>query len=896
MKTRSRKIPNNNKKVIHLLAKESLKHNKSRNIILTMTVALSILVLCIIFSIAFGKIEAEYLQSARSNGTVASTYLERGTTKQYAAIRKLNYIEAVGKQKMPGSLYKDNQYVAEIEALDKTAWETMTVPAYTHIQGKYPQKEGEVMLSIRGLKAMGILKPKLGMKLPLTVELSESGEKKQQVFSLCGWYTDYMDPATSSPIGYVSEAQLKEWGMSLNQPDYLMIMQNRLIDEYGIEDRLYKDISMVDQAQQFLGGNDYIYSIMNDFTGGYRMAAFCALLILVSLFFLIQNIFGISIQKEIRQNGLLDVLGTTQRQIRQIYYRQIWVNLLLGTMIGVIGSVAVVLWVVPHILGNLYLYNFGKSSELMVFRPEVFVVAIVFTMFVTLLAAFWPIRKAVNLTPLESLHYVGTTKKFRQKKKLTKKQRTRKRKISAELLFMAWENLLRYRKRFLLTILSLFLGITTALGCVVLTKGTDITNEIEARSDFVVSGNTPLYGDSSYKHYYDEFSPISEKTKEKLLSVSGVKKDSVKMITGAYMVMDDREPYMEPFLKAKQTETYDTKTASESTQPQAVNLATVQIVSDDDIKELQQYVQKNNLKVDIDGLKNGTGIVFLHYHMLSPSLIKEADQLVGQSVTFWKLPSQTDPLLSIKTKDSEINLEDFDYKQTEKMNISGYLDTKAKGFPTLRKTWFGPGVPYFLVSEKGFSKLQTKEKTFLIEYDVDKEREPSAKAAILKMIQEENRRDENLGLYVLIKSDELADAQSYIMTNRIITGAISMVLIVMGLINYFNVMITGMITRQRELAVMESVGMTGKQIKRMLIAESSIYCAIVVFFVLTLGSGILKLLYFYMDQKIAYFKFFYPWQVIIVMFMILLLLCIAVPLHWYGRMEKQSLTQRIALF
>ncbi|MDO4168859.1 MAG: ABC transporter permease [Lachnospiraceae bacterium] len=892
MKIRKRKISNNNKMVICLLAKESFKHNRGRNIILTMTTALSIMVLCTIFSLAFGKIEAEYFQSARSNGTVATTFLERGTMEQYEEIRMLKYIEAVGRKKIAGSFFQDNQYVAEMEVLDETAWKTMTVPAYTHIQGKYPQKTGEMMLSVRGLEEMGIQNPKIGMELSLKTALSETKVKKSQVFSLCGWYTDYVDPAQSPPIGYVSEEQLEEWEMSLDQPDFLMIMQNRMIDEDSMEEQLYQDIPMVDQAQQFLVGNDYFYSIMNDFTGGYRMAAFCAVFILVSVFFLIQNIFGISIQKEIRQNGLLDVLGTTQRQIRQIYYRQIWMNLFWGTLIGILASVMIVLWIVPHILGNLYLYHYGKSAELMVFQPQILIAAIIFTMLVTLLAAFWPIHKAVALTPLEALHYIGTTKKSRRKKRVAKKQRTKRRMVSVELLFMAWENLLRYRNRFLLTIFSIFLGITTALGSVVITKGTDITNKIEARSDFVISGKSLFYGDSTDQYDYDEFSPISEKTKEKLLSVPGVKKDSIKMVTGAYMIVDDREAYMEPILKANQIETYSIKTTSEDTQPQVVNLATVQIVSDSYIKELEQYVKKYNLKIDMDSLKNGSGVIFLHYHQLSPTLVKEANQLVGQPVTFWNLPAQS-KLQLIETKDGKHILDHFHYEKMRQMKISGYLDMKAKEFPTLKKTAFGSGIPYFFISAKGFSKLQTKEKIFNMEFDVEKERESSAKAAILKILQENNRQKKGLGMNVQVKSDELSDKQSFIMANRIITGAISMVLILMGLINYFNVIITGMFARQRELAVMESVGMTGKQIKRMLIAESGIYFAIVAGLVLTVGSGILKLLHFYMDSKIAYFKFVYPWQVMIVMFVILLLLCIGVPLYWYGRIEKQSLTQRI---
>ena len=40
-----------------------------------------------------------------------------------------------------------------------------------------------------------------------------------------------------------------------------------------------------------------------------------------------------------------------------------------------------------------------------------------------------------------------------------------------EILFMAWQNLARYRGRFVLTVLSLFLGAEAFLGAVVITDG-----------------------------------------------------------------------------------------------------------------------------------------------------------------------------------------------------------------------------------------------------------------------------------------------------------------------------------------------------------------------------------------------------------------------------------------
>ena len=44
---------------------------------------------------------------------------------------------------------------------------------------------------------------------------------------------------------------------------------------------------------------------------------------------------------------------------------------------------------------------------------------------------------------------------------------------------------------------------------------------------------------------------------------------------------------------------------------------TVQIVSENELKALKTYVEKNKLKVDMDSLENGTGVMIIHDHKLS---------------------------------------------------------------------------------------------------------------------------------------------------------------------------------------------------------------------------------------------------------------------------------------
>lgn len=54
-------------------------------------------------------------------------------------------------------------------------------------------------------------------------------------------------------------------------------------------------------------------------------------------------------------------------------------------------------------------------------------------------------------------------------------------------------------------------------------------------------------------------------------------------------------------------------------------------------------------------------------------------------------------------------------------------------------------------------------------------------------------------------------------------GALSFIVGLVGILNFFNAVLTGIIARQRELAVLQSIGMTGRQLRTMLIREGLLY-------------------------------------------------------------------------
>ncbi len=195
------------------------------------------------------------------------------------------------------------------------------------------------------------------------------------------------------------------------------------------------------------------------------------------------------------------------------------------------------------------------------FRPELFGASVLFTVVAVSAAAAVTIYQAARLTPLEALHYTGVREAKTGKERLKRQAHWRYKKRVLipyriwkssrwQVFCMAWKNLFRYKKRCFLTIVALFLGVVTALGAVVLTKGTDMTHAIEKGADFTISGNMlgqlteEMIAQSDPKGgilmttQRDEFTPITQETKERLLSVQGVQKENTVLVKGAYIYLD----------------------------------------------------------------------------------------------------------------------------------------------------------------------------------------------------------------------------------------------------------------------------------------------------------------------------------------------------------------------
>ena len=882
-------IPNNNKDIIRFLAKNFAGTKKIRNTILFCSVVIGIVAITMVFGISVGKIQAEEIRLTRENGTASSGRIEDGTEEQYAKLKQLDYIKQVGKSIFVGEatdISEDNaKTICNVVWADSESWNNFLKPAYTNVIGSYPQKKDEILLSERALKKLGISEPDQGMEINLDVYKGVF-EHSKETFKLCGWYTD---SGNELATGYISHDKINE--LNLEKGSYtLLFSQSNHLSRSKIEEKLYQTLPMKSAEQKIYVSDTAQYTAVSKLSGGYELVILGTLGILCGIYFLVRNVLWISMSEDIQNLGLLHTIGATERQITKIYRKQMRSLMLKGSVLGSLLSVVILVLMIPEILGVHFYQEMGGNTILSFFRPWILLLSVVFVNGILWMASEEIIRKITKLSCIESATYDGN---MGDRKEKHPGKLVLKRSEAGEMFYIAWENITRYKVRFIITSLSIFLGVLSFILMNVLTNGCDYKYLLEKRPDFLLAGEFSEFGKSQgcgeeyktreidvdplltqgdgvellYDNDYDEFAPISQELEKKLHKIDGIDWENSNLIEGAYVTTAISKKGIRPYDEGLSNLTDDNMV-------EGFSWDTVQVIDENQILSLKKYVQDNQLNIDMESLEEGNGVLIIHDHMLTPEQQKLADEAIGEPVYFKTLISREDAIrrkeLSNFKSEEEQEKDEFPQKESETFTLCGYLDRQSDNFPEIHQSWHGEGSLYYFISEKGFQKIPTEKKILTMELTADPKKEPYVKTQINELISEENKKRSEMtevsmdegtgeaGVFVICKSDLMQQKETYMRGNRILLGAVSIILFIAGLTNYCNVVFTGMYARRKEFDIMKSIGMTDKQMKLMFFGEGGYYFMCVMGMLLTAGMATLVGVKIYMENKLSYFTFHWP--------------------------------------
>lgn len=421
--------------VLHKVTLQSLKQNRTRTIVTILGILLSTAMLCAVTtfttSIQQYLLDREVYSSGSWHvGQLDLTYQKYQQLAQATDVETSVFTQHLGYAKAPDSLnaYKPYFYVL---GLPDTGTDLLSI----HLsQGRLPTSPDEIVLPQHFLDACG-RSYQVGDVLTLSV-----GQRMSEGFAL----------GQNNPYSFDVEETLEEtqshtytvvgicqrWGLeNYSAPGYTVftgaapsLAGDEICDVY---------LSLTDPSQTYTFQNNHnlektnsrvlLYSGISRYAPFYatlyRLAAIFIVIIIAASVILIYNAFAISVSERTRQFGLLSSLGATKRQLRRMVRFEALVLSAIGVPLGILSGIAgigITLSLVSHLFLNDYLL---VPIALRVSWPGV-LIAMVLGVVTVLLSAWIPSRRATKVSAMEAIRQsqdIHGTKKLVRPSLLTRK-------------------------------------------------------------------------------------------------------------------------------------------------------------------------------------------------------------------------------------------------------------------------------------------------------------------------------------------------------------------------------------------------------------------------------------------------------------------------------------------
>lgn len=871
-----------------MLVKGLYNRAHSRNIILILTISVVMAFLCTSLGLSYGKTNAEMIKQIRKNGTTTVAWLENGTEGQAKVLTKLPYVRRIGYEKIAGILVEGNKTVGSCVYADQQTYIDFIRPVYGTVYGKYPQNSNEIMLSTRSLKELAIQNPIIGMRIDLELQWYglQGADSCIRSYILTGYFEDYTE-STKLPRVFVSKKLLTENDIQLYPQRILIDIKNQYLKGEQIERLLYEDMFLPKEEQYFEVVDIQPYRSMENLFGGYGIVLMTCGMILIILFFCIYNVMFISLRKDIDDYRLLKIVGVTNTQIMYLFLYQgikiAFVGICWG---GMIGSFSIFIGI-PYLLHKMYIDDFGTMKDINVSHPAIWGVAALLSLTVAILAILFLVR---NLNATLNNNEPSSRSAILQERKYIKW------KMSAPL-YLALHNLFRSKRKMYTTLITLVLGCEVAVCTSVILRGVDNINEIEKMPDFTIGLTKDAITDFPYATIQKvkeetilDYSLFKESDVSYIAQVADIMEKDIEKDYGCFARIDDvkESDYFSLPRKERPSRSgngfepiYNTNYALwDGTGAGYRGVGMVQVLSNDQMEQLGEYVTKKDINLDISKVERKNGTIIVHDNVLS-----QKGEILAQNIT--GTPLYLYPVYVLYELDDT-------YVEKGQLINCGYLNGSDELFP-IKRNWKEKDILYFMISEQTFEEMYSFPKQiFQVRFDVDGVKEKEIKEILEVWIREKNINfhrtcSQRADLfYITCKSDIIFQKKSYIVGSKIILFCISAALIFIGCMNFFNTVVTDILIRKQELDLLKSIGMTHGQIKKMFRYEGLIYCLVVNMAVLVMGCPILWVIKGVMQNRVAYFRYSYPLVEYLVVILMPLLVSNIVPNITYNILRNES--------
>lgn len=851
-----------NKTCIIRLAAKNFKSSKIRNGIAILAIVLTTVLFTSMTTICTGTYQYVQTTMQMQKGSKADGDIRYLSKEQFELLSQNENIKINGCRRPIGFATNSVNHNVEIDYMDETEQE-LTFNNPTH--GEAPQKSNEIATTDRALKSLGV-EPKVGEKVELEFKLRDTIYTYDMVVS--GWWE-----ASNSQVSVllVSEEFMAE-NESLfpytfdKDQEYAGTFFSDIV--FRSKDNVNAQIdALVEEFNKELG-TDVIAGAVNTVTNpSIDFSILFVVLIFVLLFIftgylLINNIFSISIMQDVRRYGLLKTIGLTQRQISLLVTVQaIWlvliampIGLLIGYLLGkAILPIAIEIIVNEHLIAPI---------EVRV-TPLIFIVAVIFTIVTVGISIKKPIRIIKRISPLAAIHFIEG--KNNRKKKKTKR---------ISIAKMAIDNFRRNLKRSIFIVISITLCCILFNSILIIANSISVEKAIKAQSavDFEIGSANLFNSMNGFTRHSDglDIALIDEIEKTFPVKESGIIYKNT---------LDDAE------VTYDYGSTIDGEIRTEELVDIEVQNGKRIVLGDNGLPICNVYGIDENVynRISIQVSLDDINSVLLFDDFEQKNLIIEAVRAPRGS----EKPDEFQCEIGDKVK---VFVDGDMYEYT--VAAHAYVSPTEYEAPniTTGTTAVGGDGPMFYLSQSNFIKLYDQPTIMNYTFNVEEGKISEVSAEMDEFVEIQN------GKIGFSSSEILKDSMESIKNIIYAIGiVISSIIGVSGFINFTNLTITNILNRRKEFAVMESIGMTKKQLKLLATAEGLIHAVLSsilsVLFSVVIGFALLLPI----SEKIWFMEFHMQIAPAVLLSAFTIILTLILPILLLKVFNKGSIMEKLRL-
>ena len=876
-----------NRACIRKLSFRSLRSAGKRNRIAIAAIALTAMLFTALFTIVLSMNASYQSYTFRQMGGYGHGTFKDVTEEQIQAISAHPKVKESGVRTVIGFMDTGAfaKKPAEVSYMDEncTRW-SYAAPTV----GRMPENVNEVAMDTKSIELLGG-EMELNTEITLTYEVGRgeaNAYQKTDSFLLVG----YWEEDTVMPVHYINISrdyasqvvdEASQRGFAPFRSDLNVMMASSIgirkqmeqVDldlGYSWEDRDTDNAARIGvnwgiTSEQMLQNTDPMTVV------GIALLLF---VILLTGCLIIYNIFQISVSSDIRYYGLLKTIGVTPRQLKRIIRWQAFLLSLLGIPAGLLGGYGVGALLTPMVVRSM---NPMLNRTTFSVSPVIFVGAVLFSLVTVLFSCMRPARLAARVSPVEATRYTEQAHPHKKSRKTHQ----------GGLVQMALANLMRKPGKTVVVLLSLALAVVLLNALFVVVNSFDMEKYLERNScaDFVVSSTDYFHSNSGVRDY------LSDKTIQNL-------KDSVEIKQGGsgYRVAGDAfEP--QAWMREERWRSLVSEFISEA---EAETLYQQAAKQDDLLAENAQVegldpalfekltLLKGDLAPVIEPGQRAIAAVVPEDDYGNPYQ-EDAYPEIGEtlSVTYvdegYYIDRITGELCNDSTPEENLQFSIAEGREVTYTVAAHVLCPRSMGF-----RYGSLGYMLILPAEKlKEDSGQTVVPMFYLFDTPDRDSEQTAE----QYLQGVTAEDENL-MYES-KDTVRQEFEGFQKMFLMVGGLLCAVISVIGALNYFNVIMTSVLSRKREFAILQAIGMTNKQLRKMLIAEGVLYGLGAVALAAICSIILSQIIGDALEQVLWFFTPHFTILPILITLPVFLLLGWLIPTGLYGQTVKTSVVERL---